>query len=271
MHLLMICRGRRAPDNVTYYPTQRWNACHEIIKETPGDHLYIFDSCFSGLTGVMEKGIEKNYGPEVLAASSWDAAASGNPDTSFTRVLIDALNSLDGISISIASLFALIHQSAWANNIGAPPLHVSKYQRDSIVLRPLSQRRSDRQKSLRVEKLKNGEQRVLLRINLEGDFSDMDVGQWIQWLTTQMPSRIASVDIKLEAVFQSDSSIALITLPIDIYTMLDNSEEAMSFISYVRSSNLLRVLPENTLAVRPTGIENSPFSGSGGLRNERSK
>lgn len=232
-----------------------------MIESAVGDVLYIFDTCFAATAAVYDW-------PEVLAATSWGDIAGAQLDTSFTRMLIDELKSLNGAPCSIAHVYSSIHRNATVNKIERGPVHIAKKGKDSIILAPF---RGPKRRKLepsearrqRIDILQASENRVLISIHLQDNITVPDLEQWKNWLTTNIPSRILSSDITIEAVFEGASSIALITLPLEVWTMLPADEEAYNFISFVKSKNILQKLAPpagSPLAIRPAahGRENTP-------------
>ena len=56
------------------------------------------------------------------------------------------------------------------------------------------------------------------------------------WLSRNIPSDVANISI--EAVFESNSTVCLFTLPIAVWDMV-RSNEAFDFVAYVKSHNIL--------------------------------
>lgn len=232
-----------------------------IPEDSKGDVLFILDSCFTASAALYD-------GPEMLAAASWGDVAGAQLDTSFTRMLIDELKSLDGSPCSIAHIYASIHRNAIVNNLGRGPVHIAKKGKESIILAKIYGPKQRKPESFevrrqRIDRLPSSENRVLISIHLQDNITVPDLEQWKNWLTTNIPSRLLSTDITIEAIFHGASSVALITLPLEVWTMLPINEEAYSFISFVNSNNILPQLDPpagSPLAIRPAmrGRETQP-------------
>ena len=199
-----------------------------------GDVLYIFDACFAASAAIYD-------GPEVLAAVSWGDVAAANLRTSFTRMLIDKLKALKGASQTVALIYSSIHQGAISNKLERGPVHIPKKGKESIVLAKIygsKQRKPESftERQSRIEDNDPSEYRVLISVNLQDDIHTPNVDQWENWLTANIPSHILSSNITIEAHFQGSSSLLLVTLPIEVWTMLPADEEAYGFISFVNSN-----------------------------------
>jgi hypothetical protein len=202
-----------------------------------GDVLYVFDTCFAASAAIYD-------GPEVLAAVSWGDVAAANLQTCFTRMLIDELKALDGAPCPVARIYSSIHRNAIANNLERGPVHIPKKGKESIVLAKMygpKQRKPESfiERKCRIDAFDSSEYRVLITVNLQDNIHMLDIIEWERWLTTNIPSHILSTDITIEAHFQGSSSLLLVTLPIEVWTMLPADEEAYTFISFVKSNLIL--------------------------------
>lgn len=63
-----------------------------------------------------------------------------------------------------------------------------------------------------------------------------DVKAWEAWLLRKIPDDVLSVDIKVEGSFHSHSTVVLLTVPIEVWTMLTD-HPGYKFISLVTSNN----------------------------------
>ena len=76
--------------------------------------------------------------------------------------------------------------------------------------------------------------KVLISVALEDD-QKLDPGRWTEWIT-DIPAVMKSV--KIEGVYQSDSTLVIASLPVAVWNLLPESS-AISFIAFVRSHNLI--------------------------------
>jgi ribosomal protein S10 len=231
------------------------------LETAVGDVLYILDTCFAASAAIYD-------GPEVLAAVSWGDVAAANLQTSFTRMLIDELKALDGAPCPVARIYSSIHRNAITNNLERGPVHIPKKGKESIVLTKMHGPKQRKPESYitrkrRIDAFDPSENRVLIAVNLQDNIHMPDMEEWKNWLTTNIPSHILSSDITIEAVFHGSSSVLLVTLPVEVWTMLPADEEAYNFITFVQSNNILPQLApavSTPLAFRPAipGRENQP-------------
>ncbi|KNG89483.1 hypothetical protein ANOM_002283 [Aspergillus nomiae NRRL 13137] len=234
-------------------PRIDWRGVSGAIDTIEGDILYIFDCC-SAASAAMEPG------PETIAASGWGQMATGNPDFSFTQVLIDTLNDLKGAPATAAGIYARLFRNAYQNQIGACPVHIPKKGSPSITLQKLEPREVQRLKALKAP----GSNRVLISVKTRDEISELDLKSWTKWLTTNMPPGVLAVDVKIEAAFQG-SGLILVTMPVELWTMLPADDSAYRFIAHVTSNNTLPRLTQG-LPIRPappSGPENQPFHRQG--------
>ncbi|KAE8337523.1 hypothetical protein BDV24DRAFT_167244 [Aspergillus arachidicola] len=225
-----------------------WRRISGVVDTMAGDVLYIFDCC-SAASVAMERG------PETIAASGWEQAATAHLDFSLTQVLIDTLNGLRGAPETAAGIYARLFRNAYQNQIGACPVHVPKEGSPSITLQTLQPREVQRLQASKAP----GPNRVLISVKIHDALSALDLKSWTKWLMTNIPPGVLAVDVKIEAAFQG-SGLILVTMPVQLWTMLP-SHTAYSFVAHVTSNNTLPWLTQ-PLAIRPaapSGSENQPF------------
>ena len=83
--------------------------------------------------------------------------------------------------------------------------------------------------------------RVLISVSFSGTDSASNYDSFKRWLTQNVPEEVAR--IKVEAVFDAASHMFLLTMPVDIWTMLPE-HEGWNFVSFVTSRNRLLVKAE---------------------------
>ncbi|KAE8353385.1 hypothetical protein BDV28DRAFT_133226 [Aspergillus coremiiformis] len=199
------------------------------------DVFIMLDSCFS--TGAA-------MGPtayEYLAASAFESPAAANIDLSLTHRFIDLLNELETQEITVAQVHAkLVRKANHAEScLLYTPVHVASEQKPSVTLHPLQGLSREVASLRKTGELADG--KVLVSVLVKGKTSIPNVEQWINWLATSIPEDVA--DIKIEAVFESKSSLCLLTMPIAVWDMV-KYDESYSFVAFVESHNILeRSLP----------------------------
>ncbi|KAB8210138.1 hypothetical protein BDV34DRAFT_187033 [Aspergillus parasiticus] len=220
----------------------------ELTRIRQADKLLTLDSCFS--TAAAIEGGNNEY----LAASSSESQASGCVERSFTRRFLDLLANLNCPEITVAQLHAKLVKEA--NNpkseLDYTPVHISSVDKPSITLRPLQKMPREVAALRRTGELCDG--KVLIMVLLHGKSSIPKIEEWKRWLISDIPQAFA--DVKIEAVFESMSSLCLVTMPVAVWDMLKGND-AYGFIAYVESHNLLlsRPHPSNILEGRAGNVQ----------------
>ncbi|RDW74547.1 uncharacterized protein DSM5745_07209 [Aspergillus mulundensis] len=220
-------------------PSLDWNGMKAICEYGTGDLCYIFDCCSAG------SGPGALYdGAEMLCASVFEQTAGADPKFSFTQALIDTLDDLKGAPCTIANLFAILYRNSSQHEVAASPLHIAKRNSPSIVLEklvtetvpnPMTKTALGDTKESKPKSQKK--HKVLLAVHIADD--NPSLAAWKQWLLSRnIPPGVLSAEITVEAVYETEpcSSLLLVTIPLEIWTVLDPTDEAFSFISFVNSS-----------------------------------
>ena len=211
-----------------------------------------------------------------MCASAIDSVASSVLSESFARRFIDLLKRYQGTPMSVTAL----HSKMWfeagepSTYLETNPVHFGAGSTGhSIVLQPLKKEPKDLQKLKQESAASVG--KVLVTVSLKGRATLPDEPAFEKWLLTMIPPNLR--DIKVQAVFDSDSILILATIPIAAWDML-REDGTITYCSVVKSDNLLLAFAaatgqaqERDLAerFRPRGKENQPFGGSssGGAQN----
>ncbi|KAK2591010.1 hypothetical protein QQS21_011303 [Conoideocrella luteorostrata] len=205
-------------------PYLHWDQLKDLghmFSSFPTDHrLLLLDCCAAGLGG-----LDQNI--ELLGASSWESNAPANPQASFTRALIDELNSAHGAPISITQLVAKFHTRK-SVQLG----------RSTPVYRPAGK---DTTPALihRIEKTPQpsspqvapapAHAHVLISVTVKKENSVPKLTQWAEWLKSNLPPYIGEIDIV--AKWKTGSATVIFVLPIEIWLALPDNG-AYSFVSY---------------------------------------
>ena len=232
--------------------------------------MYILDSCEAGAASV-----NKSPFAEYLGGAAWGQIASSNLTDCLTRRLVDLLRSNNGRPMTVAGIHArLINQAHDPDTqMSVRPFHtMSIVYGESITLAT--------QIGTEVEELQrlnyHGKGRALVKVSLKGIYSIPDIQQRIKWLSQEIPSQLA--DIQIVASFDSSSELTLMTIPIELWSALQ-SHPAYSLVGYIFSENKVLEVPRRqqqqqpqqqqlTLRPRSSGAqqashkENEPFDGS---------
>jgi hypothetical protein len=207
-----------------------------------GDVLYIIDACYSCSIAVDNP-------RETLAASAIEMMSDARVQglQSFTQAFCQTIRA-DPRPATVAQIHARL-LSQWQdenkdNHLQTTPVHKAAAGSDkpSIILAPsnaptatLRPDRSDTAKVLITVKLDN---RVPLNLT-----------EWRNWLQRQIPTSMAEIEV--EGVFEGNSKVVLLRLPVAIWDMLPD-HDAYSFVDYVQSSNLVVKELETALSAVPT-------------------
>ncbi|KAK2768785.1 hypothetical protein FQN54_000641 [Arachnomyces sp. PD_36] len=240
-------------------PTLDWWANRAAIECLEGDMCYIFTCCSAGPVAMQD-------GPETIAAAGWEEmAASSSMSFSFARGLIDVLEDLDGEPETLAGIYARLFRNAQQNQVGACPVLVPKDGEPSITLARLSKTKVTSRKQS--GHLPAGPQhRVLLGVHLRDTPGEPDLDKWKKWLTQNIPPEFLSVDIKIESVFRGsgDTFLLLVTMPVEVWTMLSADDPSFTFVGHVNTNNVLPQMESNLQhslwSPRPSGQENQQLT-----------
>ncbi|KAJ0414482.1 hypothetical protein BJY00DRAFT_318742 [Aspergillus carlsbadensis] len=128
----------------------------------------------------------------------------------------NASDGLDGSLTRDGTLF----RNACYRQVGVYPLHIQEKGKRSITL----------------AKMGGNEHRVLLSVHLKDDNADIEA--WNRWLGTNLRQ------VKIESVLGSSSTtVALVSLPLEVWTMLDATDEAFAFVAHLSPSFLASPFP----------------------------
>lgn len=117
-------------------------------------------------------------------------------------------------------------------------MHIAELDKPSITLHPLHKVLREVAALRRTGELADG--KVLISVLLDEKSTVPKIDDWKKWLTLSIPEAVA--DIKIEAVFESTSSLCLLTMPVAVWDMLKRND-AYGFVAYVESHNLLHYQP----------------------------
>ena len=228
--------------------------------------LMILDCCFAANAA---RDTTEGSSKELLAACGRENETLGVGMRSFTSVLIEELQSFDGAAFTVAMLHArlitLRHKLAYT------PIYAALAEKggNSIVISPLPRSSSpspqasecsagldfntgtaivtSAQEQVKIDNdappalpipvsLAEGT-RVLLAVSVAEDVAH-NVAQWVSWLTTAVPWDVSKVDVRLECMYKSHSTLLLVSVPIVGWNRLPESA-AYRFIGFIKSGNLI--------------------------------
>ena len=241
-----------------------------MLLEAKPRVLIILDCCFAA-----NAARDTSFGTakELLAACGGESETPGVCDLSFTSVLVEVLQDLGRTPFTVAMLYSRlvtmrpklkgtpIHVSLsehGSNSITIPPMPRSlppvHYQGGSeIGFTPSGEAATNLDENGQLYQTPPAsasspnfafppptkpETRVLLSVSVAEDIGH-DTAQWVHWLTTGAPWEVTKIDVKVEAIFKSHSTLVLVSIPIVAWTQLPETA-AYQFIGFVQSANLYR-------------------------------
>ncbi|MCJ1382965.1 hypothetical protein MMC17_006078 [Xylographa soralifera] len=227
----------------------------------PSNVLYILDCCYASSLPI--RGTK-----ELIAACAINRTTpgAGHPGI-FTRVLAETLANANGRQFTIAQLHGAMTRAFFENKLTTPPVHVElsaeMVTHGSIVIAPLkngSTATAPHQQMSRPFSALRSNPKALVSVHLSDVKTPPYAQQWTQWLSSHIPSGVEEIQIDLVGFYQTSSSILLVTMPVEVWTVL-RGDPAYVFISIVTSGNMM---PGSTgffggvggLAIRTTRREN---------------
>ncbi|RMZ70302.1 Zinc finger C2H2 [Pyrenophora seminiperda CCB06] len=199
---------------------------------------------------------------EYLAASARNEPATQSHAKSFTAALTAELRRLSSAPLTIAMLHSELMGNRRAHHLDSIPFYRKRADKASITL-PFKGRKG----KARPPTLGPNSSRVLITAHVD-ERTTQDTAKAIKkWLTELLPRLVIGMEIKLEGVWESDSTILLLSLPVCIWTQLTH-DMAYMFVGEANSSNQLlqQTIAGPPLALRPesrpSGSENEKPGGS---------
>jgi hypothetical protein len=217
-----------------------------FVEEFEGDMLVIFDCCYAA--AVVEYG-----SAECLAATSSTEVAALEASKSLLSMLCRELRLAQGCPMTIAKLYARIVRTMH-HAFKFTPVLVPHKTKDSIVLARLGPFKQNT-KFHSPPREEAGDTRVLISAHIKGTLTKNQVDEFKRWIGTNIPPAIESVAIKVEGVFDTTSSIMLLSLPVDVWAMV--RRQGLQFVALTMSGNKLLFPPPAVLSPVPIrGREN---------------
>ena len=213
--------------------------------------LMILDCCFAANAA---RDTTEGSSKELLAACGRENKTLGVGMRSFTSVLIEELQSFEGAAFTVAMLHArlitLRHKLAYT------PIYAALAEKggNSIVISPLPRTPSPSPQgperptgpgsnmgvahpAIPSPVSLTESTRVLLAVSVAEDVAH-NVAQWVSWLTTAAPWDVSKVDVQLECMYESHSTLLLVSVPTVGWSRLRESA-AYRFIGFIKSGNLI--------------------------------
>jgi hypothetical protein len=227
------------------------------LNLSEGDVLYIIDACYSSSIAVGNP-------RETLAASAIEMTSDTRTKglQSFTQALCQMIRA-DPSPSTVAQIHARL-LSQWQDGskgkyLQTTPIHraAASFDKPSIILAPSNV------PPVTPKPDQSDTAKVLITVKLD-DSIPPNLTEWRNWLRGQIPTNVAEIEV--EGVFEGNSKVVLLRLPVAIWDMLPD-HDAYSFVDYVPSSNLIVKQLETALLAMPTSSLSLPIQ----LRNPNKK
>ncbi len=200
-----------------------------------GDKLYIFDCCFAA-TGAVQ-----HQETEYLAASAMELDATQHQQNCLTHRLTELLKRFKGTPTTLAFYHShlLAEMDHPMHRLDRTPVYVPSFSRPAIVLETMPQGGS----ALRdLQTFNISPAKVLVTITLQGRATTPNVQEFERFLLSHVPGDVAN--IKVEAAFESESQVFLVTMPAAVWALL-RDDENINFVAHVKSNNILQTENRN--------------------------
>ena len=189
---------------------------------------------------------------EIIAACGRENPTLGVGERSFTSALIEELQAFESRPFTVAMLHSRLITMRW--RLAFTPVYalLSEHGGHSIELAPQPapaqatqsfngdnpELDQDMMDISAPEARIATDTRVLLSVSISDD-ATCDIAEWKEWLTHKAPRIITQIGIKVEAIFNSHSTMLMTSLLIVAWNCLPD-KAAYRFIGFVKSRNLDR-------------------------------
>ncbi|KAI2476779.1 hypothetical protein Ptr902_11763 [Pyrenophora tritici-repentis] len=186
-------------------PTLDWNMATSAMNSSECDVVHILDCCFAAEVC--------NGGVEILGASARNEPAEADPATCFTEALIEELRRLSSRPTTIVMLFSEIMVNRRAHGLLSTPFYNRKPGKESVILPTKC-----RQGKNKAPQIRSDSARILVTAHVD---------------------EILGVDVTLEGVWNSSSSIIMFSMPVCVWSQLNSFNGAFTYVGEVTSRNYL--------------------------------
>lgn len=234
-------------------PSVDWYSIQHLLENAVPDVAIFLDCCYAA--SADRRSVDGTI--EVLAACCRETTTIEISDWSFTSRLTEVLQDSRERPLTVAMLHAKL-----ANYRGAEgskkllktPVHsiMSGKDKASIRLYPitpgstlppalsdsdLSQQSSLSSSTGLFENNSPSSTRVLVVVSLKDRVQD--VGDWLEWLTTHMPTDVTNLRlIQPEGLWEAHSTLGLISMPVAVWDLFPQNT-AYYCVGYIKTPNLL--------------------------------
>ncbi|KAI0603979.1 hypothetical protein TUN205_11773 [Pyrenophora tritici-repentis] len=207
-------------------PTLDWNMATSAMNSSECDVVHILDCCFAAEVC--------NGGVEILGASARNEPAEADPATCFTEALIEELRRLSSRPTTIVMLFSEIMVNRRAHGLLSIPFYNRKPGKESVILPT-----KGRQGKNKAPQIRPDSACILVTAHVDESVARGNVSDLKNWLTTMLLASVLGVDITLEGVWNSSSSIIMFSMPVCVWSQLNSFNGAFTYVGEVTSRNYL--------------------------------
>ena len=227
--------------------------------------LIILDCCFAANAA---RDTAEGTTKEILAACGRETPTTGVGFRSFTSALIEELHMFGNMPFTVTMLHSRLVTLRWRLQFTPFYALLSEHGGKSIHLGPLPLPAihdsvaelpsngecttnseptdpSSSDESLFTESPQQSSQssldtrsdtRVLLAVSIQHE-AVHDVSEWVSWLTSEAPWDVTKIEVQVEGVYKSHSTLLLVSIPIYAWDSLPD-RGAYNFVAFIKSGNL---------------------------------
>ena len=255
-------------------PFLNWSSLQPLLETAVAHVLIILDCCFAATAA---RDTTEGTTKEILAACGRESPTLGVGQRSFTSALIEEMQAFDGAPFTATMLHSRLVTMRW--RLAFTPIYALLSERggNSIMIcplldvgasaRPESQLLAELQAtdnspegqasmmpddppSLQNSQKQTVDTRVLLSVSVAQDTTH-DVSNWVSWLTTATPWDVTRVDVKVESIFRSYSTLVIVSIPTYAWSRLPE-RPAYRFVGFIRSGDIFQAAKNPTASIAGT-------------------
>ncbi|KAE8842666.1 hypothetical protein HRS9139_01963 [Pyrenophora teres f. teres] len=203
-----------------------WNIATSALDSSECDVVHILDCCYAAEAC--------NSNAEILCASARGEETTKSLTTCFTLALITELRRLSSGPVTMGMVFSEIMLNRRSHGLLSTPFYHKKAQKDSVIL-PTKGRHGKN----KAPQTGPNSARILVTAHVDESLARGNAEELKAWLTTMLPASVLGIDITLEGVWKSNSSIVMLSLPACVWSQLNHLNGAFTYIGEVTSRNHL--------------------------------
>ncbi|KAL8652911.1 MAG: hypothetical protein Q9226_004074, partial [Calogaya cf. arnoldii] len=227
--------------------TLNWSSLQHLLETAIPHVLIILDCCYAANAA---RDTSEGTTKELLAACGRENPTLGVGIRSFTTCIIEELQAFGAGCFTVSMLHSRLITMRW--RLAYTPVYalLSEHGGHSIELAPQSVSAAagqsceandsdfdeDMMDVSSPEVRVATDTRVLLAVSIADDAA-CDIAVWKKWLIHDAPLAVTQIEVKVEAVYKSHSTMLVISVPVVAWNCLPN-KPAYRFVGFVKSGNL---------------------------------